>query len=271
MSGPRRAFVPRAQSTDKRFFGVVEAIVVDVIDPQKEGRIKLQFPWFDEDMVTEYCRVCQLYAGNGYGSFFVPEVGDEVLVAFVHGDMRMPIVLGGLYNGQDKPPSDRQKTKDQKMIRTKAGHELLLDDSTQDRRVRVRTAKDHVIDLDDQNRKVTVTSTAGHTMELDDVRQTVTVKTAAGQSVVLDGASGSVTVTGATITLDAASVQVGGAAATVKIGGAAAVLTPMIAEMFLPLFAAHTHMVGLVPTTPPVPAPPITPQVAGSSTVKVTL
>ena len=45
------------------------------------------------------------YAGNGYGSFFVPEVGDEVLVAFVQGDMRYPIILGGLYNGEDKPPT----------------------------------------------------------------------------------------------------------------------------------------------------------------------
>src|SRR5262249_13689265 len=110
MISSRRAFVPRAQTTDKRYYGVVEGIVVDVFDPDKEGKIKVRFPWFDDDMVTEYCRVCQLYAGNGYGALFVPEVGDEVLIGFIHGDMRLPIVLGGLYNGKDKPSSYRQKT-----------------------------------------------------------------------------------------------------------------------------------------------------------------
>ena len=53
----------------------------------------------------------QFYAGNGYGAFFVPEVGDEVLVAFTHGDMRMPIILGGLYNGVDKPVTYRRVTR----------------------------------------------------------------------------------------------------------------------------------------------------------------
>jgi uncharacterized protein involved in type VI secretion and phage assembly len=100
-SSRARSFAPRAQTTDKRFYGVVEAVVVEVVDPDKEGRVKIQFPWFDEEMVTEFCRVRQFYAGNGYGAFFVPEAGDEVLVAFVHGDMRMPVILGGLYNGKD--------------------------------------------------------------------------------------------------------------------------------------------------------------------------
>ena len=56
---------------------------------------------------SDWCRVVQPYAGNGYGAVFVPEKGDEVLVAFVHGDMRFPIVIGGLYNGKDKPPTAR--------------------------------------------------------------------------------------------------------------------------------------------------------------------
>jgi phage baseplate assembly protein V len=245
----RRLFVPRAQTTDKRIFGVVEAVVVEVIDPDKEGRVKLQFPWFDEEMVTEYCRVRQLYAGNGYGACFVPEVGDEVLVAFIHGDMRMPVVLGGLYNGKDKPPTARAKDRDQKMIRTKAGHELIFDD---------------------HEKKVTLKSNSGHTLELDDNGQTVTLETAGGQSMVLDAAGGRVTVTGATIVLDGSSVQVGGTTASVKVGGASASMTPLLAEMFLPLFASHTHMLGYVPTTPPVPTPPITPQLSGSSTVKLT-
>jgi uncharacterized protein involved in type VI secretion and phage assembly len=263
------AFVPRAQTCDNRFFGVTEALVVDLIDPKKEGRVKLQFPWFDDEMVTEFGRVCHLYAGNGYGSFFVPEVGDEVLVAFIHGDMRLPIVLGGLYNGKDKPPSDRQKDKDQKIVRTKAGHELLFDDSSQQRRIKLTTAGAHVLDLDDKDKKVLVKTSGGHEVELDDSGSKVTVKTASGQSMVLDGNSGQVTVTGATVVLDASNVTVGGAVANVKVGGTAAALTPVLAELFLPLFNTHTHQLGLAPTTPPVQAPAFTPVTVGSATVKV--
>jgi uncharacterized protein involved in type VI secretion and phage assembly len=131
--------VPRARSTDRRYYGVVEAIVVEN-EGDDEGRVKIQFPWFDGGAtVTEWCRVSQLYAGGGYGSVFVPEKGDEVLVAFVHGDMRFPIVLGGLYNGVDKPPTARTDGRDQKIIRTKAGHEVLLDDGNKE--IRVTTAE----------------------------------------------------------------------------------------------------------------------------------
>jgi uncharacterized protein involved in type VI secretion and phage assembly len=131
--------VPRARSTDKRYFGVVEAIVEEN-EGDDEGRIKVRFPWFDGgSTVTDWCRVSQLYAGGGYGSVFVPEKGDEVLVAFIHGDMRFPIVLGGLYNGVDKPPTARTDGRDQKIIRTKAGHEVLLDDGNKE--IRITTAE----------------------------------------------------------------------------------------------------------------------------------
>ena len=118
--------LPRSRSTDRRYYGVVEAIVARVTDdPEHECRVKLRFPFFDGATAeSDWCRVVQPYAGNGYGAVFVPEEGDEVLVAFVHGDMRFPIVLGGLYNGVDKPPTDRTASRDQKLIRTKHGHQV---------------------------------------------------------------------------------------------------------------------------------------------------
>lgn len=135
---PAPRTMPRSRSTDRRYYGVAEAIVVEN-EGDDEGRVKLRFEWFDGSSVTDWCRVSQLYAGNGYGSVFVPEVGDEVLVAFVHGDMRFPIVLGGLYNGVDKPPTARNDGRDQKIIRTRAGHEILLDDGAKE--IRVTTAE----------------------------------------------------------------------------------------------------------------------------------
>lgn len=145
---------PRARSTDRRYYGVVEAIVVEN-DGDDEGRVKVKFPWFDGGAsVTEWCRVSQLYAGGGYGSVFVPEKDDEVLVAFIHGDMRFPIVLGGMYNGVDKPPTARKDGKDQKIIRTRAGHEVLLDDGAKE--VRITTA---------QGGTMTVTATGEITLD----------------------------------------------------------------------------------------------------------
>lgn len=256
MSAMRQSFVPRAQTTDKRYFGVVEALVVDVIDPDKEGRVKIQFPWFDEDMVTEYCRVRQFYAGNGYGAFFVPEKGDEVLVAFIHGDMRMPMILGGLYNGKDKPPSDRQKDKDQKMIRTKAGHELVFDDSEKERRIKLTTAGKHVLDLDDKDKKVFLKTTSGHSLELDDKNNKVTLKTAGGQSVVLDGSSSMITIEATNVAVKATSVAI--QSGHIELGTGAA--EPLIlGTTFATYFAAHVHTTTLpgLPTTPPtVPMPP---------------
>jgi phage baseplate assembly protein V len=242
MTAARRSFVPRAQSTDRRFFGVVEGVVVDVIDPDKEGRVKVRFPWFDEDMVTEYCRVRQFYAGNGYGAFFVPEPGDEVLVAFIHGDMRMPVILGGLYNGEDKPPSDRQKTKDQKMIRTKAGHTLIFDD---------------------YEKKVTLASNAGHFLELDDAGDTVTLTTKGGQKIIFEGGSATITAEATNVTVSATNVTVKASNVAVQSGhvelGNGASEPVILGTTFAACFATHVHTSNIpgLPTSPPVvPMPP---------------
>ena len=112
------------------YFGVYTAIVCGVGDPKHPGEVTLRFDWFDPAMTTEWCRICNPYAGNDYGFVFHPEKDDEVLVAFVKGSMKEPIVLGGLYNGKDKPRTFRTKDKDEKIIRTKAGHQITLDDTS---------------------------------------------------------------------------------------------------------------------------------------------
>jgi phage baseplate assembly protein V len=158
----------RSRSTDQRFYGVFEGLVEENEDPESEGRVKLRFPWYSDTEVTDWCRVSQLYAGPDYGSLFVPEVGDEVLVCFVHGDMRLPVVLGGLYNGEDKPPSARTSSVDEKMIRTKAGHEILLADTSGAELVKVETQGGHIVTLDDAGGLVTVETSSGNVVQMDD-------------------------------------------------------------------------------------------------------
>ncbi|WP_371649314.1 MULTISPECIES: VgrG-related protein [unclassified Streptomyces] len=85
-----------------RLPGVVNAVVTDVQDPLEQGRVKLTFPWLDDAYVTDWARSVQL-GGKGGGGVFPMDVGDEVLVAFDRGALDHPFVIGGLYNGRDKP------------------------------------------------------------------------------------------------------------------------------------------------------------------------
>ena len=84
------------------------AQVSDVNDPEGQGRVTLTFPWLSDDYVSDWARTLQPGAGKGRGAMVVPEVGDEVLVAFEQGDLRRPYVLGGLYNGVDTAPDGRR-------------------------------------------------------------------------------------------------------------------------------------------------------------------
>jgi uncharacterized protein involved in type VI secretion and phage assembly len=226
---------PRSRSTDRRIYGVVEAIVDKVTDdPEEEGRVKLTYPWFDGGReVSDWCRISQLYAGNGYGSCFVPEEGDEVLVAFIHGDMRFPVVLGGLYNGKDKPPTARTSSRDQKMIRTKAGHQLTMDDSSQNQAIRIVTAGGHELIMDDQSGSIAVTGN--------------------GVSITLKD-DGSIVVQADQVKVQATTVDV--QADEISLGTGAS-FAAVLGTLLVPLFDAHFHTLGPLPTTPPtVPLPP---------------
>lgn len=84
-------------------YGVVPALVTDVADPEDLGRVKLKFPWLSDGYTTDWARTVQFAAGRERGAVLLPEVNDEVLVAFEQGDIRRPFILGGLYNGVDTP------------------------------------------------------------------------------------------------------------------------------------------------------------------------
>jgi len=86
-----------------RIEGVVPALVTSVNDPNGQCRVKVRFPWLSGSYETDWVRTVQHGAGKQRGAVFLPEVNDEVLVAFEQGDLRRPYVIGGLHNGVDKP------------------------------------------------------------------------------------------------------------------------------------------------------------------------
>lgn len=148
---------------DRRYFGVAEALVVDNLDPAGEGRVRVQFPWFDENTTSEWCRVGQFYAGpKSAGAFFVPEIDAEVLVAFVHGDMRQPIIISSLYNGIDKPATTREQNKDEKQIQTRSGHRItLVDTEGEEKIVVVDKSGSNSIEFNTVDKSITIKSTDG--------------------------------------------------------------------------------------------------------------
>ncbi len=125
-----------------KYYGVVTGLVRDIKDPKRLGRVKVDFPWLAEeaDAVAEgqedrahsaWARVATLMASKNRGMYFLPDVGDEVLVAFEHGDPERPVVLGGLWNADDEPPHqmDAEGKNNVRAIYSRSGHAITLDDS----------------------------------------------------------------------------------------------------------------------------------------------
>jgi uncharacterized protein involved in type VI secretion and phage assembly len=116
-----------------RINGVVIALVTDVKDPTGQGRIKVRFPWMSDSEVgdihqSDWIRIAAGMGGNNRGTFFMPEAQDEALVAFEHGDVRFPYVVGFLWNGQDHPPADHVRLR---RIQSVNGHRISFLDSTE--------------------------------------------------------------------------------------------------------------------------------------------
>ncbi len=88
----------------KKMSGVVIGIVKSLDDPERLGKIELQFPWLSEVHRSAWAPVAAPMAGKKRGVFYMPELGDEVLVAFEHGDFDHPFIIGYLWNGVDTPP-----------------------------------------------------------------------------------------------------------------------------------------------------------------------
>jgi uncharacterized protein involved in type VI secretion and phage assembly len=197
-----------------RIYGVVVGIVTNNQDPDKLGRVKVKIPRLSADDESQWARVATFMAGKNRGAFFLPEVDDEVLVAFEHGDMALPYVIGALWNGLDEPPETNDDGKNNiRVITSRSGSVIRLDDtdgdekieiidkekkngitiSTKDNTITVKTEKDLVISA--PNGKVTIEA-----KDLDiKTNASVTVKASGNANV---EASGTMTIKGATVNIN---------------------------------------------------------------------
>ena len=112
-----------------RITGVAVGVVTNNQDPDGLGRVKVRFPWLSDADESQWARIAAPMAGKDRGVYFLPEVDDEVLVAFEHGDPRFPCVIGALWNGKDAPPATNSDGKNNvRVIKSRSGHIIRLND-----------------------------------------------------------------------------------------------------------------------------------------------
>jgi uncharacterized protein involved in type VI secretion and phage assembly len=111
--------------------GVAIAIVTQNKDDEGQCRVKVRYPWHEKPSESYWARLAMPMAGKERGWVLIPEVGDEVVVAFEREDMRFPYVLGALWNGQAKPAFANDDGKnDKRALVSRKKHKLLFDDGT---------------------------------------------------------------------------------------------------------------------------------------------
>ena len=186
-----------------RWYGVFPAQVIDIKDPDNQGRVKITLPWAPDAQGGRYeawARLATLFGGNNRGSWFVPDVDDEVLVAFEQGDARRPYVLGGLWNGRDSAPEpmDGAGRNFKKVLRSRNGVKVTLDDH-------------------DGQEQLVLETPGGQKMMLKDGPGAIEIADSNGNSIKLE-TSGITITASAKVTINASQVAVSAGMVTVDAG-----------------------------------------------------
>ena len=228
-------------ATGRAGTSIVVGVVSDANDPQGQARVKLTFPWLSDGYVSDWARTVQPGAGKDRGAMVLPEVGDEVLVAFEQADIRRPYVLGGLYNGIDTPPAGGVKLIDgssgavnRRSMVSRRGHRIdLIDEDGRTEGITLTTTGDKLkLVMDSVATSITLHSDGKVLIEgkggvvIDSASAKLELKggevsIAATSGVKIDGGAGAVNVTAGTeLALKGTSAKLEGSAqAEVKAGG----------------------------------------------------
>jgi uncharacterized protein involved in type VI secretion and phage assembly len=155
-----------------RFYGAYPALVLDIVDPENQGRVKVSLPWSPDSGGSSYqtwARVATLMAGNNQGSWFIPDVSVEVLVIFLGGDPRHPCVIGALWNGQDSPPQsmDSAGANNVKQICSRNAVTITLNDTQGSESLTLQTPGGQKIALQDGPGSILIQDSNGNSVQLD--------------------------------------------------------------------------------------------------------
>jgi uncharacterized protein involved in type VI secretion and phage assembly len=186
-----------------RFYGLYPALVLDVRDPDNQGRVKVSLPWSPDPSGGSYeawARMANAMGGANRGFWAIPDVNTEVLIGFEGGDPRRPYVLGGLWNGRDAPPDsmDGAGKNARKVFRSRNGVKITLDDT-------------------DGQESLTLETPAGQQVVLRDGPGSIEARDANGNSVRME-AAGVTVVASAKVTVQAATAEISASTLTVNAG-----------------------------------------------------
>jgi uncharacterized protein involved in type VI secretion and phage assembly len=196
---------------DGRIFGVARGLVTDNRDPDGLCRVRVRLTWQDQGS-GYWARTAAPMSGSGYGAWFLPEVGDEVLVGAEHGDPALLYVLGMLWNGKAKPPAANADGKNAlRLIKSRGGHQLLFDDTEGLPILELKLADGKRVTLDKDG--VAVNDAAGNTILIKSGSSEVAITSAAKLTLksaqVAIEADGMLEIkSGGTLTLKGALVQI---------------------------------------------------------------
>lgn len=151
------------------FFGVYPALVTDIEDPDRLGRVELRFPSLgasgDRD-VRAWATLCTPYADKDQGLAILPEVDSQVVVAFEAGDFRRPYVVGSAWNGQSALPHQPKASNNIRMLRSREDSRLEFDDTAGAAKVSLTTSNGHRVVMDVGSAEVTIKHSNGCTIKL---------------------------------------------------------------------------------------------------------
>lgn len=197
-----------------RITGVVIGVVTNNKDEEGLGRVKVKFPWLSEADESHWARIAAPMAGKERGIYFLPEVDDEVLVVFEHGDVRFPYVLGALWNGKEPPPAKNDDGKNNlRIIKSRSGHTIKLNDEDGKETIEIiDKSKKNSIVIDTAKNAITITSEKDITLsapkgtiKLDaqkiEVKSSADAKIEAGAKMDVK-ASATMTIKGATVNIN---------------------------------------------------------------------
>lgn len=190
--------------------GVVVGIVDDIKDPEKLARVRVRLPHLN-DQQTYWARLATLMAGPERGSLFRPEVGDEVLVAFAHGDDHQPYVLGAVWSREDKPPpEDGTEDNNWRYLKSRSGHVVKLNDKQGGETIEIvdKSGSNSIV-IDTAQNTITVAATTVVKVEAQTVEVTGQSQVKVAAPTIEIKAQGSMTVeSGGSLTIKGAIVQI---------------------------------------------------------------
>lgn len=177
----------RDPAINPRYYGVVTARVSAIKD---DGLYEVEYLHMGNGEASgALARVMVPGAGGQRGCYFFPEVDDEVVIAFELGNPNLPIIMGGVFNNESRPPDQAQQStdNDRRCMVSRVGHEVTFDDSAGGGKVIVKTKRGATITLDDTGAgKVTVESAGGMRLEMDDGTRQMTLDAGATGTMTLN-------------------------------------------------------------------------------------